>query len=53
VFRTNFLKEQNYIPKLSGSVYEFIYQGYYGGHVDALYKKSYNSLLIIAILVFS
>jgi len=35
VFRTNFLKEQNYIAKLSGSVYYFIYQGYYGGAVDA------------------
>jgi hypothetical protein len=35
IFRTNFLDQNNNIAVLSGHVYDFIYQGYYGGAVDA------------------
>jgi hypothetical protein len=36
VFRTIFMKKEN-IPLISGSLYDFIKEGYYGGHVD-VYK---------------
>ena len=35
IFRSNFLGENNNIAVLNGHVYDFIYQGYYGGADDA------------------
>lgn len=42
IFRVKFLGEKNNISILKGSVYDFIYQVYYGGHVDAYIPKGEN-----------
>ena len=35
IYRVNFLEQNNNIAILHGSIYDFIYQGYYGGAVDS------------------
>ena len=42
IFRSNFLGEKNNIAVLNGHVYDFIYQGYYGGAVDAYIPAGEN-----------
>lgn len=51
IFRSNFLKENNQIPLVSGSMLNDIRQGYYGGHTEVyqtcgknLYHYDVNSL---------
>jgi DNA polymerase type B, organellar and viral len=50
IFRTHFMKEEN-IPLITGPLYDFIKEGYYGGHVDVyipfgkdVYRYDVNSL---------
>ena len=42
IFRLRFLNEKNNISNLKGSIYDFIYQGYYGGAVDAYIPSGQN-----------
>ena len=42
IFRVSFLQTDKKIPILNDIIYEFIYQGYYGGHVDAYIPSGKN-----------
>ncbi len=42
LFRVKFLSENNNIAILNDSIYDFIYQGYYGGAVDAYIPAGKN-----------
>lgn len=42
IFRVKYLDENKNISILNGSIYQFIYQSYYGGHVDAYVPSGEN-----------
>jgi len=42
IYRVKFLDQNNNISILNGLIYDFIYQSYYGGHVDAYIPKGEN-----------
>lgn len=42
IFRVKYLDENKNISILNGSIYQFIYHSYYGGHVDAYIPSGEN-----------